>query len=85
MKTLFSILFLCLSVQAYTVPDFFAPYNTATDSLLGANDDSYTSAIPFFFRFYGSNNKNAYVCNNGLISFAGPVSTYTPSGTFFHH
>ncbi len=43
------------------------------------NDDSYSNpiALPFNFCFYGQNQNNCYINNNGNISFGAPYFTFT--------
>ncbi|GAB4202678.1 MAG: hypothetical protein OHK0013_16160 [Sandaracinaceae bacterium] len=54
------------------------------ENQLARNDDgssalvSLTAAFPAGLRFYGSTYTGLYVNNNGNVSFAGPLSTYTP-------
>jgi cysteine-rich repeat protein len=54
------------------------------ESSLARNDDGstafidLTAAFPAGLRFYGSLYTGLYLNNNGNVSFAGPLSTYTP-------
>jgi hypothetical protein len=49
-------------------------------STLAANDDLSTAAIPlpFSINFFGTTYTNAYVNNNGNLTFRQPQSTFTP-------
>ena len=53
----------------------------ATNSL-GANDDGSTGLIPLGFsaNFFGTRYTDAYINNNGNITFDSPLSEYTPIG-----
>ncbi len=50
-------------------------------SSLAANDDGSTGLVdlPFSIDFFGSTYNSLYVNNNGNVTFAQPLSTYTPS------
>jgi hypothetical protein len=78
-----SIVLLCLllAVGSYAAPAFFAPFGPANgDTVLYPDDDGYSGSIAFDFRFFGVDETNLYVDNNGLLSFSGPVSQYSPQG-----
>lgn len=51
-----------------------------TTSVLGPNDDSYTGLVGLGFsaNFFGTTYTDAYVNNNGNITFDSPLSTFTP-------
>lgn len=53
-----------------------------TGNTLAANDDGSTGLvnIGFGINFYGVNQNNLYVNNNGNVTFAGPLATFTPFG-----
>lgn len=53
-----------------------------TDNTLAANDDSSTGsvAIGFTINFYGTNRSSLFVNNNGNVTFASALSTFTPFG-----
>jgi hypothetical protein len=53
-----------------------------TDNTLAANDDGSTGSvgIGFAINFYGVNQSNLFVNNNGNVTFASPLSTFTPFG-----
>ncbi len=53
-----------------------------TDFTLPANDDGSTGLvnIGFNINFYGVSQSNLYVNNNGNVTFANPLSTFTPFG-----
>jgi hypothetical protein len=66
-------------------PSFASPIvNTAGFSLtsLPANDDGSSGLVSLGFtaNFYGVNQTQTYVNNNGNITFGAPQSTYTPYG-----
>jgi len=72
----------CLSV-AIAAPAYFSNFGpSAGDTTLFRNDDSFSTALPFSFNFlYFDTPRNIlYVDNNGILSFEGPISSYTPSG-----
>src|SRR4051812_16064931 len=52
------------------------------DNTLPRNDDRSTGVVslPFGLNFYGQGYTQAYVNNNGNITFDMPLSTYTPFG-----
>jgi cysteine-rich repeat protein len=57
------------------------------EGVLGANDDSSTSAIDVTsifgatgLNFFGTHYTAIYLNNNGNLTFSGPLSTYTPFG-----
>lgn len=58
---------------------FRSGFNTNT---LAANDDGSTgaNALGFTANFFGTNYTNAYVNNNGNLTFTGPLGTFTPFG-----
>jgi hypothetical protein len=62
------------------VPD--SAFGNFTPVQFPANDDNSTALIPFGFNinFYGTEYSGAYVNNNGNITFANPLHTYTPFG-----
>lgn len=49
---------------------------------LPRNDDGSSPffTLPFGINFFGANYAGLYVNNNGNVTFAGPLSTYTPFG-----
>jgi len=49
---------------------------------MGPNDDGSTGMItlPFTFCFYGTNETQCWINNNGNVSFGGPYFDYSPSG-----
>lgn len=49
-------------------------------NVLGANDDGSTDEVtlPFTIRFFGIDYSSLWVNNNGNVTFAEPLSTYTP-------
>jgi hypothetical protein len=51
-----------------------------TANTLLANDDGSTEAVtlPFLVNYFGTTYEEAWVNNNGNITFNGPLSTYTP-------
>lgn len=53
-----------------------------TGNTLAANDDGSTGLvnIGFGINFYGVNQNNLYVNNNGNVTFANPLATFTPFG-----
>lgn len=53
-----------------------------TTTTLAANDDGSTGQINLGFSvdFFGLTYSQAYVNNNGNITFSGPLSSYTPGG-----
>jgi hypothetical protein len=53
-----------------------------TDNTLARNDDGSTGLvnIGFAINFYGVNQNNLYVNNNGNVTFANPLGTFTPFG-----
>jgi hypothetical protein len=53
-----------------------------TDNTLARNDDGSTGLISlgFSINFFGLTTGNAYVNNNGNITFNGPLGTFTPFG-----
>lgn len=53
-----------------------------TDNTLAGNDDGSTGLvnIGFGINFYGLSQSNLYVNNNGNVTFASALSTYTPFG-----
>lgn len=53
-----------------------------TDNSLAANDDGSTGLvnIGFGINFYGISQNNLYVNNNGNVTFANRLSTFTPFG-----
>lgn len=53
-----------------------------TDNTLAANDDGSTGLvnIGFGINFYGLSQNNLYVNNNGNVTFANPLGTFTPFG-----
>ncbi len=53
-----------------------------TTHTLAANDDGSTGLVDvgFALNFYGVSQSNLYVNNNGNVTFAAPLSTYTPFG-----
>ena len=53
-----------------------------TDNTLAANDDGSTSLVNvgFNINFFGVSQSNLYVNNNGNVTFANPLSTFTPFG-----
>lgn len=65
-----------LSAQAYRTNSGFATNN------LPANDDGYTGLVNLGFsaNFFGTTYTQAYVNNNGNITFDAPLGTYTPFG-----
>ena len=65
-----------LAAQAYRSNTGF------TTSTLPANDDGSTGPVNLGFaaNFFGTTYTQAYVNNNGNITFTGPLSTYTPFG-----
>jgi len=65
-----------LTAQAYLSNSGFGTDN------LPANDDGSTGLVSLGFsaNFFGTTYTQAYVNNNGNITFAGPLSTYTPFG-----
>src|SRR5262245_49645796 len=52
------------------------------DNTLARNDDGSTGVVslPFGLNFYGQGYTQAFVNNNGNITFDMPLSTYTPFG-----
>jgi hypothetical protein len=83
MNSISLLLLLALVSSTISAPSYFLPFGpSAGDSTLFRNDDSYSNSIPFTFNFqyFGNVIQNLYVDNNGIISFEGPVGTYTPSG-----
>ena len=65
-----------LSAQAFRSNSGF------TTSNLPANDDGSTGLINLGFtaNFFGTNYTQAYINNNGNITFVNPLGTYTPFG-----
>jgi len=58
------------------------PHGTSYgDTVLGANDDGFSSAVtlPAAMKFFGGTASQIFFNNNGLLSFDGPVSSFTPS------
>ena len=53
-----------------------------TDNTLAANDDGSTGLvnIGFGINFFGVSQNNLYVNNNGNVTFASPLATFTPFG-----
>jgi len=53
-----------------------------TDNTLARNDDGSTGLVNIGFNidFYGVSQNNLYVNNNGNVTFASPLSTFTPFG-----
>jgi hypothetical protein len=56
----------------------FAP--GCLDNTLAANDDSSTGVVdlPFGINFFGTTYSSGFVNNNGNVTFAEPLSTFTP-------
>ncbi|MDQ6737803.1 MAG: PEP-CTERM sorting domain-containing protein [Gemmatimonadota bacterium] len=76
-----SVLF--LAANALTVSgQAFRPNAGFTTSSLPANDDGSTGPtnLGFTANFFGASYTQAYLNNNGNITFAGPLATYTPFG-----
>ncbi|MBU1263546.1 MAG: VPLPA-CTERM sorting domain-containing protein [Gammaproteobacteria bacterium] len=73
------------ATMALAAPAFAGAIHDAAlfnDFNLPANDDGSTDSVDIGFNvnFYGVNQSNLYVNNNGNVTFTGPLSTYTPFG-----
>ena len=53
-----------------------------TGNSLAANDDNSTGLVDIGFgiNFFGVSQNNLFVNNNGNVTFAGPLGTFTPFG-----
>ena len=60
--------------------DFFPFGFAANDIRIERNDDGSAGPIdlPRIFPYFDNNHRQIYQANNGLFSFLGPISTYTP-------
>ena len=67
-------------MQAMDVDDVLIPRDDDFVLALGANDDGSTDLIPlgFSFNLYGTTYDGVYINNNGNVTFAGPLFTFTP-------
>jgi hypothetical protein len=82
-KSLMKILKCLLTALALAGPSsafagaIVAGFNTSS---LAANDDSSTGLLSLGFtaNFFGTNYTGVWVNNNGNLTFAGPMSSYTP-------
>jgi hypothetical protein len=78
--TLPAALVLALALPAFSgaVRD---PLGSAAN-VLGANDDGSTAAVPLGFTadFFGVSSPTVFVNNNGNVTFANPLSQFTPNG-----
>ena len=65
-----------------SVPAHAAILTGFNGSTLAAGDDNSSSATSFGFtaNFFGTNYSNAFVNNNGNLTFASALGTYTPFG-----
>lgn len=71
------------SFSLATAPSYFTRFGSSVpDTVLFRNDDGSSPAINFTFQFsyFGNVIQKLFVNNNGMISFGGAVSTFTPSG-----
>lgn len=84
---IFSLLFIPAIIQQHlsegiiTLDDFFPFGLQAGDTLMNPNDDSSYGpvSLPHIFPYFDNNHGQIYQANNGLFSFLGPISQYTPT------
>ena len=78
-----AIIALALTAALGAAPALASPIDgTYTANTLAANDDLSTGLVRlgFSFNFFGTNYTDTYVNNNGNITFAAPLATFTPFG-----
>jgi len=67
---------------SYLVPTYSWTDISTSGSLLGTGDDvRFLLALPFTFKFYGTNYTNVYVSSNGWLSFGADPGTSAPTNT----
>ena len=84
-KLLFSIPLAVTLALSFALPAQAAAIRNAssfTANSLAANDDGSTGLVNIGFNidFFGISQNNLYVNNNGNVTFAAPLGTFTPFG-----
>lgn len=72
----------CTALSAAAAVGAVVDLSGCRDSTLPRNDDGSTGVVdlPFLLDFYGQGYRQAFVNNNGNITFDQPLTTYTPFG-----
>ncbi|KAI0226949.1 Sushi, nidogen and EGF-like domain-containing protein 1 [Lamellibrachia satsuma] len=72
-------LYAVLTTAVSPAPVHLCPYGVGLDNVATVNDDRSVGPISIpAFKYYNKINHRLYVNTNGLISFNGQISTYTP-------